>query len=163
MPRRSPRKYTRYMANNICEYVALGMTLDQALKKCGDLAPSKMTVYRWLEEHLDFMNKYDRARQYQADTLADRMIELGQEVLENPGQAAAYRVAGDIVKWQAEVRNRRKYGSRIEEKAHEKPMDATKLRAEIKRLERELGVKEQEEASKVVPLKIVNGDESAGG
>lgn len=159
MPRRSSRKYTRYMANNICEYIALGMTLDQALKKCGELAPTKMTVYKWLEEHPDFMEKYDRARQYQADTLADRMIELGQEVLEHPGQAAAYRVAGDIVKWQAEVRNRRKYGGRTEDKQTEKPMDASKLRAEIRRLERELGVKEKEEASKVVSLKVVNGEE----
>lgn len=159
MPRRSSRKYTLYMANNICEYIALGKTLDQALKECGELAPTKMTVYKWLEDHEQFREKYERARQYQADTLADRMIELGQEVLKNPKSAAAYRVAGDIVKWQAEVRNRRKYGARTDDKQTEKPMDADKIRSEIKRLEHELGVKEKE-AAKIVPLKAVGGESS---
>lgn len=148
-----PAHYTVRLANDLCEQIAQGKTLEQALKFVGFLAPSIPTVYKWLDIYPDFREKYERARQLQADVHADKMLEMSQLVIEKPTAAAAYRVATDILKWQAEVRNRGKYGSKSDDAGKNKPLDPAKLRAEIKRLEQELGVAE----SKVKPLKIVKG------
>lgn len=83
------------------------------------------------------------------------MRELGREIVSRPTAAAAYRVAVDVLKWQAEMRNRAKYGSRVEDSKAREPMNPTKLRAEIKRLETELGIAEAEQ--KLKPFTVFNG------
>lgn len=120
----------------------MGETLKDALDKVGYLAPTMTTVWRWLDEHADFREMYERARQLQADTDADDMRVLGREIRDKPTAAAAYRVAIDVLKWQAEVRNKVKYGTKGEDPKTARPLDPTKLRQEIKRLEDELGVAE---------------------
>lgn len=143
--------YTIRTGKLINEQIAIGKSLQQALDVVGYLAPSVPMFWRWLEEHPDFREQYDRARQLQADVHADRMLELGQEVIgKDPKLSGAYRVAKDILQWQAEVRNSGVYGRKKEAKKTTH-MEPEKLRAEIKRLEKELGVAE----SKVVPLKAV--------
>lgn len=144
--------YTAYVADQICERIALGDTLEKALEHVGHLAPSMNSVWKWIDQHADFREKYERARQLQADTNADLMLQIAHDVLQSPRcQAAEYRVCIDVLKWQAEVRNRAKYGSKSEDPGKNKPLDPAKLRAEIKRLEAELGVAE----SKVVQIKAV--------
>lgn len=144
--------YTTRVAKDICTQIATGHTLAEALAIVGYLAPTMVTVWRWLDEYPEFREMYERARSLQADLHADRMLEISREVIGKPSAAAAYRVATDILKWQAEVRNKTRYGKAIDESGKGKVMDPTKLRAEIKRLEAELGVAE----SKVVPLKVLN-------
>lgn len=143
--------YVPRIANEICELVAVGKTLKQALEQVGYLAPSLNTVYKWLDQFPEFREKYERARQLQADVHADDMLELGQRAATDPKAAPGLKVAADILKWQAEVRNKTRYGKAIEEN-NKKPMDPAKIREEIKRLETELGIVE----AKVVPLKVVN-------
>lgn len=150
MNTRRKAHYTVRTGEMICEQIALGRSLNQALKHVGYLAPTLSQFWRWIDAHPDFRDKYERARQLQADQQADTMLEMAEDVLKNPKAATAYRVASDILRWQAEVRNRSKYGSKAEDKTP-KSLDPGKLRAEIKRLENELGVAEQ----KVVPLKQV--------
>lgn len=41
--------------------------------------PGVSTVYRWLDEQDSFRDKYARARQDQADTLADEIIRIADE------------------------------------------------------------------------------------
>lgn len=146
--------YTARTANLICERIALGRTLTQALADVGYLAPSMPTFWRWIDEHADFREKYERARQLQADMCADKMLELSNDVLQI-GTAlnapARYRVAADILKWQAEVRNAAKFGKKAEEPGKNKPLDPAKIRSEIERLQRELGVAE----SNKQPLRAV--------
>lgn len=143
--------YNTRVAREICEYIANGLTLKEALARIGFLAPNINTVYKWLELYPEFREKYERARTLQADVHADEVLELSRSVLQNPKDAAAHRVAADILRWQAEIRNRGKYGKTIDESNKNKALDPAKLRAEIKRLETELGVAE----SKVTPLKAV--------
>lgn len=147
--------YTPRIGKLICAEIALGKTLQEALDKVGYLAPSMSTVWRWLDEHEDFRATYDRARMLQADTDADEMRVLGREIRSRPTAAAAYRVAIDVLKWQAEMRNRAKYGTRVEDPKNREPLNPTKLRAEIKRLETELGIVEAE--SKLKPFTVFNG------
>jgi terminase small subunit-like protein len=149
MGARKAGHYVVRTANLICEQIALGKTLQQALDEVGYVAPSLPTIWRWLDEHEDFRNRYERARRLQADTHADTMLEMSKEVISRPAAAAAYRVAIEVLKWQAEIRNRAKYSTKAEDPKDKTPMDANKLRAEIKRLESELGVAE----TKVQPLR----------
>lgn len=142
--------YTVRTGKMICEQIAMGKTLQQALDHVGYLAPSIPKFWQWLEEHPDFREQYDRARQMSADMDADRIKELGERVLSSPKAAAAYQVAIRTLQWSAEVRNTGKYGKNKESKTR-LPMNPEKLRQEIKRLEKELGVAE----SKVQPLKAV--------
>ena len=72
--------------------------------------PAISSVYLWMGEHPDFSEKYARAREDQADTLADEIIEIAdQSKGENmPGvQSAALRV--DARKWAASKLKPKKY------------------------------------------------------
>lgn len=146
--------YNPRIAKDICEAIAQGDTLEDALEKIGFLAPNIVTVYRWLELYPEFKERYESARTLQADVHADRMLTMSREVLSKPTASTAYRVAVDILKWQAAIRNPGRYGRVLDESNKKKPLDPAKLRAEIKRLEAELGVAEK----KVVPLKSVKKD-----
>jgi hypothetical protein len=146
--------YAPRIGKDICRYIALGKTLAEALKEVGYLAPSMPTFWRWIDEHADFREMYERARTLQADQHADRMLEISREVIDNPRAASAYKVAIDVLRWQAEVRNRSRYGSKADEDTSKKLVEPGKIRAEIKRLETELGIAEKSGA-KVSVLKPV--------
>jgi hypothetical protein len=143
--------YTVRTADLICEYIALGKTLEEALKEVGYLAPTIPQFWKWLDAHEDFREKYDRARQLQADMLADRTLGFVDEVLKDPKAAAAYKVATDILRWHAAVRNRKVYHPMDNDNAKQAPLDAKKIKEEIKRLEKELGVQEAKKP-KIVPM-----------
>ena len=143
--------YTVRTAENICTNIALGMTLEEALKEVGYLAPTVPQLWKWLDTHEDFREKYDRARQLQADMLADRTLKFVDDVLKDPKAAPAYKVATDILRWHAAVRNRKVYHPMDNDNAKQAPLDAKKIKEEIKRLEKELGVQEAKKP-KVVPM-----------
>jgi hypothetical protein len=134
--------YTRRIATELCEAVAMGCTIEKALAKvdCGvGRAPSLQTFYNWLEAHPEFREMYERARVIQADLQADRIMTMADEVLAKPQQAQAFKVASDILRWQAEVRNPRKYGAKVQHHI-EATLNPATLRDEIARLEKDLGV-----------------------
>lgn len=143
--------YVPRTANMICEHIALGKTLQQALDAIGYVAPTIAAVWRWLDAHPEFRERYERARQMAADSDADKIKELAGDVLALPKKMPSnYKVAIDALKWQAEVRNRSKYGSKGDSDT-KKPLDPAKIKEEIARLQKELGVAE----SKVQPIRVV--------
>jgi len=97
--------------------------------------------WRWLDEYPKFLEQYLRARQMQADIHADCMLDMATDVLETPTKAAAVRVAVDILKWQAEIRNPKIYGTKVQHEHKPAAMKPEDLKKEIARLENELGVK----------------------
>lgn len=143
--------YVPRIGKQICERIALGDTMAEALDHVGYLAPSISKVWDWIDAHPEFRESYDRALRFQAASHADKLLTLSRDVLTHPKASNAYRVAADILKWQAAVRDPTRFGKMLEEPGKNKPLDPAKLRAEIKRLEQELGVAE----SKVKPLKAV--------
>lgn len=149
--------YVKRTGNMICERIALGETLEEALAFVGYLAPTEPQFWRWLDNNEDFRAQYERARQMQADKHADQIIMLGKKVLTKPKDANAFKVAIDVLKWSTEIRNAGKYGKKVESKTRE-PLDPTKIKAEIHRLETELGIVEgSRKPDNVVPLKSVGG------
>jgi hypothetical protein len=133
--------YVVRIADQICEQIALGHSMKDALAAVGVLAPALPVVWRWLSEYPEFKEKYDRARQMQADIHADKMLEMADEALRIPSKAAAIRVAADILKWQAEIRNPQKYGSKVQHEVVKSVMKPEDLKKEIAALEAELGIK----------------------
>lgn len=133
--------YCVRIANDICTHIAMGHTLDEALKKVGHLAPSIPLFWRWLDEYPDFKDKYERARQMQADMHADTMLGMVGKVMGNPSLAPAVRVAVDILKWQAEIRDAAKYGKKMELTERKQKLNVAELRKEVQQLSEELGIK----------------------
>lgn len=131
-------RYNTRIAKRICEHIALGATLQDALAK-EPLGPSVPMFWRWLDEYPEFLEMYERARQLQTDLISDTIMAMAQEVLLKPKFAPAYKVAADILKWQAEVKHPERYGSKVTIQ-HKKVLDPTAMRKEIKQLEKELGL-----------------------
>jgi hypothetical protein len=76
-----PTKYNQQTADLICMMLSEGMSLRQILKadKVGAL-PAQSTVYEWLIRHPLFAEQYARAREEQADTNADEILDIADEM-----------------------------------------------------------------------------------
>jgi len=76
-----PTTFNQKTADLICIGLSEGMSLRQILKadKTGVL-PAQSTVYEWLLRHPDFAEQYARAREEQADTNADEILEIADEM-----------------------------------------------------------------------------------
>lgn len=126
------------LAERICERISLGEALQEICK--GDDMPTVAQVHRWLRRYARFEELYEQARLLQADYLADEMLVLVKEIRANPTKSSALRAAADLLAKQAEWRNVRKYGSKIDMNITERPKSPDEIRAEIERLRTELGV-----------------------
>ena len=80
-PTGRPTKYNQQTADLICMMLSEGMSLRQILKadKAGTL-PAQSTVYEWLIRQPVFAEQYARAREEQADTNADEILEIADEM-----------------------------------------------------------------------------------
>lgn len=135
--------YTSRRGRIICEQIAMGKTLEEALDVVGFDAPTITQFFTWLDTYPDYREKYERARMLAADMDADHIKKLAKQVVgKQASVTGGYRVAIDALKWQAEMRNRSKYGNKAPE-APKMPMDPKQIREEIKRLEKELGMVEE--------------------
>jgi len=65
----APTTYNNHIASVICTRIAEGESLREIVKDVG--MPDRSTVYDWLLRHPVFADQYTRAREEQADTLAD--------------------------------------------------------------------------------------------
>jgi hypothetical protein len=119
-----PSDYTMDIAVDICSRLAQGEPLT---KICRDEdKPHVSTVYRWIAALPDFRDMYARAREDQADTLADEIIAISDDggndtyetedgkVLTNQDIVARSRLRVDARKWVAAKLKPKKYGDKIE-------------------------------------------------
>lgn len=97
-----------------------------------DHMPNPSTVYRWLDVNEDFRNRYTRAREDQADTLADEILSIADDAqndwMERQGDAAGsgWQLNGENVqrsrlridsrKWIAAKLKPKKYGDKVDVK-----------------------------------------------
>lgn len=107
-----PSKYTPQLAQRICTEIAQGKSLVAVLKAKG--MPDYSTVTRWLDhpKHEAFRKMYARAREDQADYLADELVEIA-DTAKDRDSAAAAKVRTDTRKWVAAKLKPRKYGERV--------------------------------------------------
>lgn len=74
-----PSSYTQAIGDAICERLGDG---DSLRTICADEnMPNKATVFRWLadERYSAFRDQYARARETQADTIVDEMIDIADD------------------------------------------------------------------------------------
>lgn len=120
-----PSDYNLEVVATICTRLVEGESLRSICRS--DEMPGLSTVYRWLLAHEEFREQYARAKDEQADTLADEIIEISDDArndwMERHGEQDAGWVANgehiqrsrlrvDARKWIASKLKPKKYGDR---------------------------------------------------
>jgi hypothetical protein len=121
-PMDEDRPYTAELTAQIVELLIDGVALTDT--KCGDeliepgiesrLNVSRSTITRWQTEYPDFAEAIRNAREESAHRIADQIKALAAVAMKDPARANSARVAGDLLKWSAMVRNRAYYGDKSE-------------------------------------------------
>jgi len=104
-----PSEYSEDKAAEICGRLAEGESLKSICRS--DTMPDIKTVYRWMMANEAFRHQYACAREDQADTMADEMIDISDNLTED---AASRRVRVDTRKWVASKLKPKKYGDKID-------------------------------------------------
>ena len=126
--RTSKSTYTKQIADIICIRLSEGESLKEIVRSEG--MPDRATVYRWLLEQPVFCDMYTRAREEQADTLADEIIAIADESPEineirdkhgdvidikiDSGYVAYQKQRIEARKWTAMKLKPKKYGDKLE-------------------------------------------------
>jgi hypothetical protein len=128
MPAGRPTDYTQETADIICERLADGESLRTI---CDDAdMPARSTVFRWLSLHKEFSDQYARAKEVQAEVLADELISIADdgrndwmERKDADGENIGWRENGEALrrsalridtrKWVAAKLLPKKYGEKI--------------------------------------------------
>ena len=113
-----PTKYTPQIAAEICTLISNGMSVRQMLKadeKVGRL-PCQATIYEWLIVHPEFAEQYARAREDQADTLADEILQIADETPDTEpvidrrtGELIRMELSNSYIQWQRNRIDARKW------------------------------------------------------
>lgn len=121
-PAHRPVEYTEDIADEICWRITQGEPL---VRICGDEhLPHVATIYRWLIRFPIFCDMYTRAREEQADTNADEILaiadEMPPEYTDEKGRTtidqsylAWQKQRIEARKWTAAKLKPRKYGDRV--------------------------------------------------
>ena len=119
-----PTLYSDELAAEICRRIVEGESLTRICKD--ENMPNVSSVYLWLFKHKDFSNQYARAREDQADTYSDQIVDIGEEVPMmvitdedgkvtkriDPAGVNRTRLRVDARKWVAAKLKPKKYGDR---------------------------------------------------
>ena len=120
-------EFTQEIADTICGRIAEGESL-RAICLSDDM-PGRTTVFKWLLNHPDFANQYARARELQADTLFEEILEIADDrsgdvkVIGRDGEEREVcdtefvqrsRLRVDARKWMAGKMAPKKYGDKVD-------------------------------------------------
>lgn len=117
-----PSDYMPEVANDICALLMTGESLRSICKRHG--MPAMSTVTLWLAKHEEFSAQYARAREVQAEVLAEDIIMLADTAVEDGAAVAKARLQVDARKWYASKLAPKRYGERIQ---HEQKITITDL------------------------------------
>lgn len=119
-----PTKYSEAMADEICTMLMRGKSLLTIVR---DLKIGENAVYVWLNKHPEFKEKYTRAREVQADVLAEEIVSIADELeieANYQGETVTFDVSATAVqrnrlrvdarKWYASKLAPKKYGDKLD-------------------------------------------------
>lgn len=69
-----PTKYTKELADLICEQLADGKSMRTVCRQEG--MPSMSTVFKWLREDLAFSQQYEKAKEESSDAMAEDLLDI---------------------------------------------------------------------------------------
>jgi hypothetical protein len=104
--------YSAELTDEICRLLAEGNSMLQITNR--EDMPVVSVIYDWLHKNKDFADKYVRAREDQAHTIADRAVAMalhGSRAITDPQIA---KVQLDAIKWTAARLAPRIYGDKAE-------------------------------------------------
>lgn len=120
MPAGRPSIYTPEIAAYICAQIADGNSLRKICREDG--VPSLTTIFEWLGSKPEFAEQYARAKEAQADAMAEDMLDIadmppaiGEKGTVDSGDVAHMRLRIDTRKWIASKLKPKKYGDKIEQ------------------------------------------------
>lgn len=117
--------FTQSIADEICEGIADGLSLRTICLR--DNMPSRATVFKWLNDVEGFSDQYARAREEQAETLADEIVSIADDKsfdtnVNEQGYESANtewisrsKLRVDARKWVASKLKPKKYGDKIQQ------------------------------------------------
>ncbi len=104
-----PTDYTEELADRICERISIGESLKKITDE--DAMPSRVSVHAWLIKYPGFLNKYEAARDMQADVYADEMDDIAHDSTIDTQRA---RLIIDTRKWTSSKLKPKKYGDKLD-------------------------------------------------
>lgn len=122
-----PTRYSDEMVATICERLANGESL-RSICRDPDM-PCLASVFKWLSENPKFSEQYDRAREVQAEVLADSILDIADNgandwMEKNDGENAGWLANGEAIqrsrlrvdarKWVASKLLPKKFGDKQE-------------------------------------------------
>ena len=99
-----PTIYSQDLVNTICTRLSLGESLRSICRD--DDMPAQSLIYLWLNRHPDFLEQYTRAREEQAETHADEIVEIADEqpdlieVKDKDGNVVDIKLDSAFIAWQ---------------------------------------------------------------
>lgn len=123
-----PSRFSDEIADKICEMLIEGYSLR---KIClGDEMPHAATVCRWLASNEAFREQYAQAREAQADTLADEILDIADDGtndwMADKEAEDGFRYNGDAVqRSRLRVDSRKWLASKLKPKKYSEKMDLT--------------------------------------
>lgn len=126
-----PSKYNPDVAKRICDAIAVSeLGLHHICRENADF-PSIITIMAWLNrpEHVDFLKSYVRARELQAEFMAEQILKIADDSSEDlmaigmPGQERKVenrevtnrsKLRVDTRKWLLAKLHPKKYGDKVE-------------------------------------------------
>jgi len=124
-----PSDFSEELADTICERIADGESLRSICSE--DAMPNKATVFRWLAANPVFSDQYARARETQAETIVDEILNIADdgsndwmEKKNSDGQNIGWSENGEAIrrsvlridarKWMAGKMKPKKYGDKVQ-------------------------------------------------
>jgi transposase-like protein len=125
-----PDEFTDEKADEICARIAEGESVRTICRD--ENMPATETFYRWLRKHESFRERYARAKEDQADALAEEILDISDdgtndwmEKRNQEGEVTGWQVNGEAVqrsklrvdsrKWLAGKLKPKKYGDKIQQ------------------------------------------------
>lgn len=117
-----PSKYTKELGDDICLRISQGESV-RSLER-DEKMPSGVTIYSWLldEDKEEFLKKYTRARDTQAEVIFEEIIELADKGLDDivgddksdSARVQARKLQIDARHWHLSKLRPRKYGDKLD-------------------------------------------------
>ena len=123
-------KFSQEIFDEICVRIAEGESLRKICKD--DKMPSLVSVWKWLNNSEELVKQYTRAREEQAETFVDEILEIADE---NKDDTSIDENGKLIINQEVIARSRLRVDSRKWIASKLKPIrfgDYTKIQAEVK-------------------------------
>ena len=110
--KRGPKSsFTAAIAEAVCSDIAMGASLRKLARKPG--MPPLSVLMKWLNQNPEFAEQYARAREVRADSRADRVDDIIDQVEVGMLDPQAARVMIDALKWQCGHEMPKRYGVKV--------------------------------------------------